>query len=284
SPERAALLDRAIDELEALIDTPIDPGNDEGPFWQIAGILDERQVRRALAIVDRMDAPKWCYHLAGSRSELAIRLAWLGHWRDATAQLAHMRHDSFADSWRAQTTGGIIAARLGLDANASASELLPEVAGESRWRVDVVTGLVHALREQPQRTERVDAFVDYARAITDATLRTYALELLAGAWVTALPAARWLAMGVAPLVLAEAIHDAGGDPTDVLVLAPRDAASFEELCELRAYLAPASCMPAFAAWLRTSTRLSRFDLAAVLVWLGGPEALLAVGRAIIRAG
>lgn len=281
SPQREAMLDRAIDEFEALIPTPVDPGNDEGPFWEIASALDERQVRRALAIVDRMDPSRWCYQLAGSRSQLAIRLALLGHGREAMLQIDHMRTgDPFAASWRAQTLGGLVGARLALDPALDPSALLDQPADQPADG-EVLGGLLAVLRDRPPPSIAwVEACVAYAQRVAD---RSHALEGLATAWLDALPIERWLALGVAPLVLIEAVDDAGGDPTELLALVPRDASTFCELCRYRAYLAPTSCYPAWIAWLRTPGSPLELELAPVLAWLGGPHAVLDVGRAIVRA-
>lgn len=275
SPEREAMLERAIDAFEELVSTPVDPGNDEGPFWKIASALDGRQVHRALAILDRMDATKWCYRLAGSRSQLAIRLAKLGHDAEALQQLEHMMTtDAFAAHWRAETVGGIAGVRLARDPTASV-ELPP---GDSEWRLRVLSGVVDQLRDQPPPSRhRVEACIAYAHEITDERIRRLALEWLT-CWITALPVERWVELAVDPLTLAEAIVDAGGDPSPVLPLVPRDAEHFDELSRYRDYLGPE--LAAWTAWLRTGTKL---ELAPVLIWLGGPDAPLAVGRAIVRA-
>lgn len=56
---RSATYDLAIDAFEALIPTPIGPGNDAGPFCEIAHALSNEQTERALSIVARMRDAGW---------------------------------------------------------------------------------------------------------------------------------------------------------------------------------------------------------------------------------
>lgn len=88
SAEVEALWDATMEAFEGIATTPVDPGNDGGPFVEVARAMDARRVRQALAIVERMAAtPGWIYRLNGSRATLASRLAELGHREEARGWL-----------------------------------------------------------------------------------------------------------------------------------------------------------------------------------------------------
>ncbi|MBK7071292.1 MAG: hypothetical protein IPH44_03215 [Myxococcales bacterium] len=86
--ERARVLDLAIDAFERLIPTPLGPGNDAGPFCDVAGALSLAQTRRAVAIVERMRAASWGEEARHATSALAARLVALGHAAEAAPLFA----------------------------------------------------------------------------------------------------------------------------------------------------------------------------------------------------
>lgn len=88
--ERVAVLTRALDAFERLIPTPIGPGNDAGPFCEIADALSEDQTRRALAITARMRAAGWGEEGQAASASLAARLARLGHHAEARIVVADL--------------------------------------------------------------------------------------------------------------------------------------------------------------------------------------------------
>ena len=112
-PEAEALWDRMLAEFEAIASTPVDPGNDEGPFWAVARAMDAGRVRKALEIVAQMaETPGWTYRLNGSRAALAGRLAVLGHLDEATDWTTKLDPlDDFVIHWRSILWGAVIGAR-----------------------------------------------------------------------------------------------------------------------------------------------------------------------------
>lgn len=91
--ERAAVLDQALDAFERLIPTPVGPGNDAGPFCEIADALSETQTRRALAIAARMRSAGWGMEADAAVSALAVRLARLGQLTEARALVDELDED-----------------------------------------------------------------------------------------------------------------------------------------------------------------------------------------------
>lgn len=83
--ERDTVVDHALDAFERIVATPTYPGNDPGPFCELASLLDAPRVLRALAIVDRMERAAAWAELDVSRSSLASRLAELGSSIEADA-------------------------------------------------------------------------------------------------------------------------------------------------------------------------------------------------------
>jgi hypothetical protein len=306
-----ALLERAIDAFDAIALTPTDPGNDEGPFWAIARLLDEPQVRRALAIVERMSTVRWYGNLSGSRKALAVRLAWLGHWQEA---VVHLQKLSEPDD-RAACWGGIIGARLALepalpfeDARAIAEEV--PGSGSAEWQYALLDELLYQLSDRPALDRaRIEACVAFVAGFDDPRLRRLGVEHLFGVWPGALELARWMEIiratpGEADafdlfLALAEAARDADLDPAACVDAAleampaasPDPMARFKELCRFRDGLAPPRLFPAWIAFLRhpvdagPSHPIAAKDfvdeLAEVVRWLGGPSAPHEVGRAIV---
>ena len=69
--QRRIVLDWAIDAFEALVPTRIGPGNDAGPFCDIAPYLSAEQKARATAIALRMRAAGWREEIDYALDELA---------------------------------------------------------------------------------------------------------------------------------------------------------------------------------------------------------------------
>jgi hypothetical protein len=88
--EREATLSLAIDHFEKLVPTPTGPGNDDGPFCDIAAALSLSQTRRALTIASAMYRAGWGGEASFAISVLAARLAQLGSEEEA---MAHLEHD-----------------------------------------------------------------------------------------------------------------------------------------------------------------------------------------------
>ena len=86
--ERATVFDHALDAFEALIPTPIGPGNDAGPFCDFAHELSLAQTRRALGIVERVRTANWGPEATAATHALARRLAALGHVAEAAPMLS----------------------------------------------------------------------------------------------------------------------------------------------------------------------------------------------------
>lgn len=89
--ERAAVLDRAIEAFEALIPTPVGPGNDAGPFCEVADELSLAQTRRAWRIVERMRGAGWGEEADNATLALGKRLVALGHRDEAEPLFASVR-------------------------------------------------------------------------------------------------------------------------------------------------------------------------------------------------
>ncbi len=82
--ERGRWLDEAISAFARIAGTPIGPGNDDGPFCDIAPLLDLRQAQRACSVVARMErAGGWGDELGAAKAALAARLFTLGDQRGA---------------------------------------------------------------------------------------------------------------------------------------------------------------------------------------------------------
>lgn len=105
---RPALLDASIAAFDAIALRPIDPGNDLGPFTRIAHLLDEPQVRRALAVTDRMAGADWGVELDHARAYLLARLAELGAIAEAEALLPTIARRSI----RAWARGHVLGSRV----------------------------------------------------------------------------------------------------------------------------------------------------------------------------
>lgn len=315
-PERGPFLDRAIEEFEAIALTPVSPGNDEGPFWAIARLLDESRVRRALTVVDHMEGADWKGDLCASRASLIARLALLGHAEEAERMIPRIgTKDTLAAHFRAVAWGGVIGARLCPDPSARFEGLFARSADdpahhEPEWRLQVLTAMAAVFDDDrpPPDAANVEAMVALARPF-EPRLRAIALETLLQGMVRSLPVARWLEVILAEheeqhlreglLCLATALSDAGQDPGPVLrpLLAHldehrcTDAWTYRDLFSLRSWIAPDDAIRLWTDFLRYSTAPGvsaavdgvQAELPEILVWLAGPDALLPVGQALARA-
>jgi hypothetical protein len=306
--ERAAIVDRAIDEFDRIALTPIDPGNDNGPFTAMAHLLDASQARRALAIVDRMSTVDWITGTAYARESLAIRLAELGHLDEADAIVATLSD--------AATRGGALGTILGNRLAANEALTWRECVGamerdascsDPEWAHDFFCSLCKVL-EPPEHSPREDVIegcLSLATSVGDGDC----LECLVNGWHSIGPAERWI----------DAIHrlTPGTDRIEMQLamaqhLAPRDRPAARRLLveameaiaalpgsdphpwmsdvyALRPVLAEGEWVALFGAWMKgtrgTRWPLSRMfdcreDLAGYLQSLGGDEAVVAMAQAI----
>ncbi|MFO0547300.1 MAG: hypothetical protein U0271_02870 [Polyangiaceae bacterium] len=279
--ERGPALDRAMAAFEELIGTPVDPGNDEGPFWAIARYLSVEQVRRALAILGRMKAEDWCYALAGSKAALLTRLAWLGQSEEALAVLLSIGKDGeFDGHWRATAWGGWISGRLANEASLTLAQALQAAEvhdpktlslGEGRFRV--LSELCYRVSthwlpmDAPAVAEECIGEVQALRR-HDAKLGRILMEECIGAWCRALPTERWLQLiteeedGPTRLELYEALFESERDAARAPGLALRrlldelrqekplyPALLLKWLLGERARLSPDDLLPAWRSWL-----------------------------------
>lgn len=89
--EQSDVIDAAIDQFEAIVATPAGPGNDAGPFCDIAQVLSRHQAARALTIVERMKA-NWGEEALVAELMLTQRLIALGHGEDVPASSSFAIH------------------------------------------------------------------------------------------------------------------------------------------------------------------------------------------------
>lgn len=106
--ERGPVLDSALDAFARIAATPTSPGNDAGPFCELAALLDQPRVERALAIIDDMARTPWGLDLERARSTLAHRLAVL----DAVDRAEVVRDAIVDPGERAWAYGAIVGARI----------------------------------------------------------------------------------------------------------------------------------------------------------------------------
>lgn len=315
-PERGPILDRAIEEFEAIALTPVSPGNDEGPFWAFARLLDEPRVRRALAVVDHMESVDWKGDLCASRASLIARLALLGHADEAERMIPRIgTTDTLAAHHRAAAWGGVLGARLRRDPSARFERLFDRTAGDPdhgdpAFRLQILTAATAVFESHDPAPDaaNVEAMISLARSF-EPRLRTIALETLLQGMLRSLPVQRWLELILADckgehlreglLGLATASSDAGLDPTQALrpLLAHldehgcADAWTLRDLLGLRAWIPPDDGIRLWTDFLLGSTAPGisaavddvRADFPEILLWLAGAEALLPVGRALARA-
>ncbi|MEO8705750.1 MAG: hypothetical protein ABI867_37310 [Kofleriaceae bacterium] len=183
--DREPIVDEAIAAFARIAAIPTSPGNDAGPFCELAALLDAERVHRALAIVARMaETPGW-EELDTVRSSLACRFAELGCFGEAEALAA-----SIVDPLeRGYALGGIAARRqpwaVGELGDASPERFLDSVS----W----------ALTATPPPEVIVDCMA--IAATTDDP--AYYADLLGERWQHPLSSRR--------MALAERVHAVGGD-------------------------------------------------------------------------
>ncbi|MCB9675722.1 MAG: hypothetical protein H6737_11430 [Alphaproteobacteria bacterium] len=267
---RRAVLDAAIAAFDAIADAPIDPGNDEGPFWAVARLFDLDQVHRAFDVLDRMAPHPWTYRLGGSRSALIGRLADLGQLAEAEARMADFdASDPFATHWRAVACGRWVAAALG---TAPLPALLERV-GFASFASDAQFQLLCALWDVPVPGAPLarDALAA-ARSVPDPRIRSLVVRYFAEAWWAALPPEEWIgavqAEQDAALALLD-LADTGGPvalrAAEALLRVRPDAAAFAELLECDAD--PAVLEACAEAWLATGPSRWALDRDALRPWL-----------------
>lgn len=301
--QQGPAFDRAIDAFERLIPTPIDPGNDEGPFWAIARYLSLAQARRALSILGRMKARDWCYELAGSKAALLTRLAWLGQPDEALGVLRSIGHDGDFDAhWRATAWGGWVSGRLAHEPDLTLAQALrdaeaedPRVLHDTEGRFRVLSELHYRFGSQrlPERAAKVaEACVGEVLALRERDLRLgrIALEECIGVWGKTLPLERWLGViadeadGPARVELLEVLHEARPEALPTLLAElrrtppPYPALMTKLLLEVEPPVPPEDVLPAWDAWMAVAS-------AAGHVWLGTTQDLEGLlSRALIYLG
>ena len=183
--ERAAVLDRAIEEFRGIALAPTGPGNDAGPFVDMADMLDEAQTRRALAVTEVMAGAAWGGDLENAREALALRLVELGRVDEGERMLREIPGDR---AWGLGVMVGRMLARgTGWD------EVAGRVADEAP--LAVITGVVWAMPAAARvgRGDVADGLLRWVPRVADAEERVDALEGLIDAFAEALPAERWAA-------------------------------------------------------------------------------------------
>jgi hypothetical protein len=309
--ERGPIVERAIDEFEKIALTPIDPGNDDGPFIEMAHLLDARQVRRALAIVDRMSTVEWLRDLDDARAALAIQLAALGELEEANAILAPL-----ADAGtRGRAAGRILGNRLVAGEDLTWRECLADLERDPS-RADPAFGhgffssLCRALdpSEDPPREDVIEGCLSLARSLGDDDN----LMCLVESWHPVGPADRWidtlsrlppgaeripLELDLAKLLVerdraaARRLLDAALEELGALPDLDPDP-WMRQLLALRPLLTDGEGITLFARWMRgsrgTSWPVSRWSgyrnaFAGFLQWLGGDDAVVATALAIDEA-
>ena len=173
--EQEQLLDAMIEAYAAIVHTPIDPGNDEGPFWAVAPLLDEPRLRAAIALVEQMEAERWVYGLGGTWAALLGQLAALGFVEEALAGITRIdRCDPFAVHWLAEAYGRILAVW-----DAPVTERLAVVTVDLQ-DPDVRYRLLSALVwvDNPLPADELQDWTAFAEATADPRMRALCLELL----------------------------------------------------------------------------------------------------------
>jgi len=88
---RERTVDQAIRAFARIVDTPTGPGNDDGPFCDVAPIMSARQVAAALRVVDRMRAAGgWGDEVGSAGAALVARLHELGRADAAARELGRL--------------------------------------------------------------------------------------------------------------------------------------------------------------------------------------------------
>lgn len=179
--ERDRWLDAAIAAFDAIALRPIDPGNDLGPFTRIADLMSEPQVRRSIAVTERMVGWGDMEH-AYARAYLYSRLAGLGALDEAESLLPRIADPSIRAFARGRVFGHRVA--HGRDWTLPAGDELP---GEHLYAF--VSGLGQVLPDPPDAL--VFGCLDLARAHPDPHFRGVVLETLAADWSAVGPLAAW---------------------------------------------------------------------------------------------
>ena len=296
--ERGPVLDAALAAFDRIALAPIGPGNDAGPFVALADLLDAERARRALAISDRMAAAPWGSDLAAARQALHLRLAACG---DRSSELELLRA---GDPW-ALTELLALRLRRGEPWSSASAALasLPESDQEARF--DVLRDLPRALGPGGLDAALAEALASASVALEDPALRSAAVAALVEAAREVLPpgrahelvrahvrgvdalALRLVLAERAPERAAELLREVLGGLADESVddvIAP--------LCRLCAHVPAEALAPALGRWLadprarRAALLTACADdelaagLAAGLLHVGGPEALVAIAAGI----
>jgi hypothetical protein len=253
--ELAGVLDRALAEFAAIVDAPTSPGNDAGPFVEMADLLTEAQVREALEIVERMAAipgPGWGGDRERARQHLALRLAALGRSEEAEARIRATREPegelgALAAIRMSQGTGWSEVARLVI---ADDAEALASAIGGLTWRLPAAA--------RAGAGEAVEGLLAAVRRLADPERRG---ELVAQLWEgfggsSALPAERWAAEIRA--------HTTGTRRTQLLLALAATTAGTEYVAEALASAEEAELEEWFAAYCAVAPRL---PAATRVVWL-----------------
>lgn len=301
--ERGPVLDRAIEEFRAIAAAPTSPGNDAGPFVEMADLLDEAQTRRALEVVEAMaTAGAWGDDLEYSRQHLAMRLGTLGHVEEAVARIRATRDP-------ASMLGSLAGELLALGTGWSAVVRLFEGIAEDDLGA-ALAGLTWAIAEA-MRANRADVAEGVLGLIgrVEGERREEIIKDVVAGFGAALPAARWLAEIEAHVpearraaVLLELARVAGAEAGEVVVEAARilEAGAedihevFDELCAVAACLPLATRARLLARWIGGFPRRGSWfmgawgeaevgrEVAAVLAGLGGDAALVAAARGVVE--
>ena len=297
---RGRYLDRALDAFEAIARAPIDPGNDEGPMWALAHLLDAPRLRRALHIAEQMEGAGWVYALGGTRAALTGRQAALGDTAAALAAIPTIGGtDTFAPYWRAVAAGGVLAAMQAAAPHATAEQLLAQLPAlvleddESRQRVLDALFLADF---PPPSPEAVRSWLLYAAGLSPRA-RQLSVECCAARWTGALPAAEWAAACaelVDPVAALIELAEVLPEPTAALepLLArlehappPVLAEAFPALASRHADLPRPVMRRLWRAWLASEPVprevLTVECLVEVLVTLEGADAPLQLGRMVL---
>ncbi|WAS90698.1 hypothetical protein [Nannocystis punicea] len=295
--ERAAVIDRAIEAFSAIALAPIDPGNDPGPFARLAHWMDEAQVRRAIAVSERMATADWRHQLSEARAHLFVRLAALGRVDEAERLLPAIG-DAVV---RADAHGQILGARVALGEAWSLPE--SETWSDDSLFLRFVVGLTQVL-EPPERTPPealIRGCLDRACSLAEVELRSVALQVLVDSWHAAGPVELWFSRvrehaggreQIEMLLLLAAQRASEPEARAIARLAlerlatpagSREGLWFDELWAAREVVAPAEAAAVFAAvmwraatdpraWLLPHLHHA-YDLAGFLCWIGGEEAI-----------
>lgn len=295
-PQRGVLLDAAIAAFDAIALLPIDPGNDLGPFTRIAELMTEAQVRRSIAVVERMGGAAWgAMEYAYAHAYLYARLAELGLVEEAESLLPRIPDPAIRAFARGRVLGHRIA-RVG----GGALPPVDELPGERLHAF--LSGLAQALPDPPASLVR--ACLDLTRGHAEPAIRGYSLETLAGYWSAVGPLAMWLpavlehattARRISVMLDLAAAHLDDPDAPALVraALAQLDEGGgpgpwIDEIVAVRVHVPDPA--PLFARWMADAAQGPRswllrdlhytHSLVELLRWLAGDAALAAGVRAL----